>query len=61
MKYYKATMQNGDELFLESKQSLTEDEVIAGMLEEATISPVETDEVVEIDEITEDEYEQYAL
>jgi hypothetical protein len=61
MKYYKVTLENGEELFLESKQSLSEDDVIAGMIEEATLSPVEADEVVDIDEITEDEYEQYAI
>ena len=61
MKYYKVILENGEELFLESKQSLSEDDVIAGMIEEATLSPVEADEVIDIDEITEDEYEQYAL
>jgi len=58
MKYYKVTLENGEELFLESKQSLSEQEVIDGMLEEATLSPVETDSVETIDEITEEEYEE---
>jgi hypothetical protein len=61
MKYYKVTLENGDELFYESKSSITEQEVIQGMLEEATLSPVETEDVESIKEIDEEEYEMYAI
>lgn len=61
MRYYKVTLENGEELFHESKRSLSEEEVVEEMLEEATLSPVERDDVIDIDEITEEEYEECAI
>jgi hypothetical protein len=57
MRYYKVTLQNGEELFHESKNSLTNERLLAEMQEVATLSPVEVEDVQDIDEITEDDYE----
>jgi hypothetical protein len=61
MKYYKVTLENGDELFLESKKGLTDKQVIEAMVEEATLSPAETDDVDDVEQITEEEYEEGVL
>jgi hypothetical protein len=57
MRYYKVTLENGEELLHESKKSLTNERLLAEMQEVATLSPVEVEDVQDIDEITEEEYE----
>ena len=61
MKYYKVTLDNGDQLYHESKSSLDNEELIEQMLEQATLSPAETEDVESIEEIDEEEYEMYAI
>jgi hypothetical protein len=61
MRYYKVTLENGEELFHESKSALTNEELLSEMQEQATLSPVEIEDVSEIDEINEDDYEMYAV
>jgi len=61
MRYYKVILENGDELYHESKTSLDNDELIEQMLEQATLSPTETEDVESIEEIDEEEYEMYAV
>lgn len=58
MKYYRVTLNNGDELFHESKVSLSNKEILAAMQDEATLSPADLDEINDIDQITEEEYEE---
>lgn len=57
MRYYKVTLENGEELLHESKNSLTNARLLEEMQEVATLSSVEVGDVQDIDEITEDEYE----
>jgi len=61
MRYYKVTLENGEELVHESKTSLTNEELLTQMQEQATLSPAEVDEVRDIDEIDEEEYELIAI
>ena len=61
MKYYKVTLQNGDQLYHESKNSLDPEELMEQMQEQSTLSPVEADEIESIEEITEDEYEDSVI
>jgi len=61
MRYYKVTLDNGDQLYHESKSSLDNEELIEQMLEQATLSPAETEDVESIEEIDEEEYEMYAI
>jgi hypothetical protein len=61
MKYYKVTLDNGEELFHESKNALTNEELLKEMQEVATLSPAEVDDVMDIEEIDEEEYEMYAI
>ena len=61
MRYYKVTLDNGEELFHESKTSLTNDELLTDMQEVATLSPAEVEDVKDIEEIDEEEYEMYAI
>jgi hypothetical protein len=61
MRYYKVTLQNGEELVHESKTSLTNEELLAQMQEQATLSPAEVDEIQDIEEIDEEEYEMMAI
>lgn len=58
MKYYKVTLTNGESLAYESKSSLSDEQVLDAMIEEAILSPVERDEVTDIEPISEDEYEE---
>lgn len=58
MKYYRVTLNTGEELYHESKVSLTNKEIIAAMQEEASLSPAEVDEINDIDQVTEEEYEE---
>jgi len=61
MRYYKVTLENGEELVHESKTSLDNEQLLAQMQEQATLSPAEVDEVREIEEIDEEEYEMIAI
>jgi len=61
MRYYKVTLADGEELFHESKSSLTNDELLTEMQEVATLSPAEVEDVKDIEEIDEEEYEMYAI
>jgi hypothetical protein len=61
MRYYKVTLENGEELVHESKTSLTNEELLAQMQEQATLSPAEVDEIQDIEEIDEEEYEMMAI
>jgi hypothetical protein len=56
MKYYKVTLDNGEELFHESKTSLSNEQLLKEMQEMATLSPTEIDDVQDVEEIDEDEY-----
>jgi hypothetical protein len=61
MRYYKVTLENGEELYHESKTSLDNEELLAQMQEQATLSPAEVDDVQDIEEIDEEEYEMCAI
>jgi hypothetical protein len=56
MRYYKVILENGEEYYHESKRPLDEPDLIKAMLEEATLSPAETDDIEMIEEIDEEEY-----
>jgi len=58
MKYYKVILDNGDELYHESKVPLSHDQLIEALQFEAKLSPVEVDEVIDHEEIEEEEYEE---
>ena len=58
MKYYKVILDNGDELYHESKVPLSQDQLMEALQFEAKLSPVEVDEVVDHEEIEEEEYEE---
>ena len=61
MRYYKVTLENGEELVHESKTSLSNEQLLAQMQEVATLSPAEVDDVRDIEEIDEEEYEMMAI
>lgn len=61
MKYYKVTLANGDSMAYESKRSLSDEELLNAMTEEAILSPVEREDVEDIQQIKEEEYEEYAF
>jgi hypothetical protein len=61
MKYYKVTLTNGDTLAYESKSSLSDENLLDAMIEEALLSPVDRDEVTDIEPISEEEYEEYSF
>ena len=58
MKYYKVILDNGEELYHESKVPLSHDQLMEALQFEAKLSPVEVDEVVDHEEIQEEEYEE---
>ena len=58
MKYYRVKLSTGDELYHESKRSLSEDELLEALIAEAQLSPVDRDEVEEVQDLSEDEYEE---
>ena len=58
MKYYKVILDNGEELYHESKVPLSQDQLMEALQFEAKLSPVEVDEVVDHEEIEEEEYEE---
>ena len=43
MKYYRVKLSTGDELYHESKRSLSEDELLEALIAEAQLSPVDRD------------------
>jgi hypothetical protein len=57
MKYYRVKLSTGDELYHESKRSLSEDELLEALIAEAQLSPVDRDEVELVEDLSEDEYE----
>jgi hypothetical protein len=58
MKYYRVKLYTGDELYHESKHSLSEDELLEALIAEAQLSPVDRDEVELVEDLSEDEYEE---
>jgi hypothetical protein len=58
MKYYKVTLSNGDTLYHESKRSLSDSAVIRELVDFGEIDPADVDDETEVDQITEDEYEE---